>query len=99
MSLGKKFSICGDAWIPGNVNFRLSSLVLNMQNLTVAKLIDANDRTWKQRIINITFSKAAAVNIFRILLAQEAHDDFLVWGREPSGVFSVCSAYKLLKRN
>ncbi|MBA0660675.1 hypothetical protein Goklo_012652 [Gossypium klotzschianum] len=29
----------------------------------------------------------------------EAHEDFLVWGGEPSGVFSVCSAYKLLQKN
>ncbi|MBA0865196.1 hypothetical protein Goshw_009947 [Gossypium schwendimanii] len=65
----------------------------------VLELIDSNECIWKQGLINDTFLQSDAVNILQILLAQEAHEDFLVWGEERSGEFSVCSAYKLLQKN
>lgn len=46
-----------------------------------------------------TFLQSDAVNILQISLAQEAHEDFLVWSGETSEEFLVRSAYKLLQKN
>lgn len=54
------------------------------------------ERKWKQELIYNTFSATNATQILHIPLAAEAHDDWLVWGDESSGEFSVKSAYKLL---
>ncbi|KAG8488697.1 hypothetical protein CXB51_016664 [Gossypium anomalum] len=48
-------------------------------------------------LIKNTFSEEDAGKILRIPLARAPHDDFLVWGGEASGEFSVCNAYKLLQ--
>lgn len=53
---------------------------------------------WVQRLYWAnTFLEGDAEKILCIPLAQEPHDDFLVWSGESSGKFSVRSAYKLLQ--
>lgn len=78
MGSGNKISICDDEWVSRNANFRLSTHVFNLKNLMVSVLIDVNERIWKQKLINNTFSQTDVANILRILLAEEAHDDLLV---------------------
>ncbi|KAA3453822.1 Ribonuclease H-like superfamily protein [Gossypium australe] len=94
---GINISINDDAWVPDAINFRLSSVVNSMRDLKVNALIDNTERIWKMELIKNTFSEEDAGKILRIPLARAPHDDFLVWGGEASGEFSVCSAYKLLQ--
>lgn len=49
-----------------------------------------------KEVIHNTFLVEDVEHILRILLARVAHNDELVWSREPSGEFIVKSAYKLL---
>lgn len=70
-----------------------------MQLSLVSELIDANNREWKREVVLNTFCKEDADRILSILLAQEAHEDQLVWQGEPSGEFLVHSAYKILQSN
>lgn len=46
-----------------------------------------------------TFTEADAERILRIPLARSPHEDFLIWGGENSGEFTVRSAYQLLQRS
>ncbi|KAH1097522.1 hypothetical protein J1N35_014443 [Gossypium stocksii] len=48
-------------------------------------------------MINNTFQEVEAALILRIPFAQEPHADFLAWNGEPSGEYTVRSAYKLLQ--
>ncbi|KAG8498641.1 hypothetical protein CXB51_005174 [Gossypium anomalum] len=94
---GTNISVINDAWIPVARNFRLSSVVNNLDDFKVAELIDNNVRKWKRELIANTFSEEVAGKILSIPLAEDPHDDFLAWSREPSRKYSVRSAYKLLQ--
>lgn len=75
------------------------TLVVNIEAnsvSTVADLVDANMRSWKEDLIRSTFTSDIANRILMILLAKEPHEDFAIWKGEPFGDFSVRSAYKLL---
>lgn len=63
----------------------------------VAELINNNVREWNRELIVNTFPEEAAGKILGIPLAREPHEDFQAWSGEPSGEFSVRSAYKLLQ--
>ncbi|KAG8479873.1 hypothetical protein CXB51_029532 [Gossypium anomalum] len=94
---GKSISVFNDVWIPDSSNFRLSSVGINSGDYKVAELINNYNRKWnRERIVN-TFPKEVAEKIFGIPLVREPHDDFQVWSGEPSGEYSVRSAYKLLQ--
>lgn len=96
---GTGLNICinHDAWILEAPNFRLSTVVNTMSDSKVFDLIDSSNRLWKNELIHNTFSEEDAARILRIPLAQTPHDDFLTWGAESSGEFSVRSDYKLLQ--
>lgn len=94
---GQNIFINDSAWIPNAPNFRLSTEVSSLQNKTVDLLIETNSRRWKSQFVRDTFPEEDAAWILRIPLAQSAQDDMLVWRAEPSGMFSVRSAYKLLQ--
>ncbi|MBA0875744.1 hypothetical protein Goshw_004076 [Gossypium schwendimanii] len=96
--MGTNISIT-DAWIPDSVNFRLSSEINSLHVSNVEELIDSNNKSWKVELINNTFTEEDAARILRIPLAQTPHEDFLFWGGEMSGEFTVRSAYKLLQRS
>lgn len=64
----------------------------------VSNLIEEENRTWKVDIIFNTFNANIAKKKLLIPVARSVHDDFQVWGREPSGNFSVGNAYKLLQK-
>lgn len=82
----------------------LEMLILNCQeknfnhsNLKVTDLIVADTPKWKRAVIESTFSGSDAANILKIPLSFKAHPDYLVWGCESSGEFSICSSYKILQ--
>lgn len=93
---GERISIVNDSWTPGTAHHLVE---LNMERNMVSKvadLIEANSRTWKERLIRDTFSSEVASHILKIPLAEIPHVDFVVWKGETSKEFSVRSAYKLL---
>ncbi|MBA0845285.1 hypothetical protein Goarm_000072 [Gossypium armourianum] len=69
-----------------------------MRDAKVDELIDSHNRSWKKELITSTFSEDDAARILRIPLAQSPHEDFLVWGGEQSGEFTVRNAYQLLQK-
>lgn len=53
---------------------------------------------WFQKLSSAkSFPEEVAEKILRIPLAEEPHDDFWAWSGEPSGEYTVRSAYKLLQ--
>ncbi|MBA0818390.1 hypothetical protein Gohar_022421 [Gossypium harknessii] len=90
-------SVMNDAWIPDLSPTRLSSLVYNMSDAKVAELINTNSRLWRKELIESTFPEEIADRILRIPLAINPHDDLLAWSDEPSGEYTVRSAYKVLQ--
>ncbi|KAA3477623.1 reverse transcriptase [Gossypium australe] len=97
MGMGSAISVLHDIWIPDLINPKLSSHANNLSDCKVADLIDESSRRWKSELIESTFPEYVAEKISRIPLAVESHDDRLAWRGEPSGEFTICSAYKLLQ--
>lgn len=86
-----------DAWLPDSPNHMITTVTPNLQYNKVSDLIGNEQRGWKADIITNTFTVEDAQRILSIPLAKEAHDDFLAWGVEGLGDYSVRSAYKLLQ--
>ncbi|MFQ6647961.1 hypothetical protein Gotur_021788 [Gossypium turneri] len=96
--VGEKISIFMHTWLPGSNYYRLNHNSSNTNMSAVVELIDNVNRDWNKELIINTFSAADVARILQIPLATERHDDIVVWRGEPSGEFSVRSAYKLLHR-
>ncbi|KAG8496152.1 hypothetical protein CXB51_009143 [Gossypium anomalum] len=94
---GTNISIRNDIWIPDFRSLRLSSINVDLRVDSVAELINNNENNWNRDLIVNTFPKEVAELILRIPLAMEPHSDLLAWTGEPSGEYTVQSAYKLLQ--
>ncbi|KAH1097779.1 hypothetical protein J1N35_014700 [Gossypium stocksii] len=92
---GDGISVWQDRWIQGQITDNRSGQNDSIE--LVSDLINASTRTWKTELINTTFSAEVAQQILEIPPSETPCDDFQVWRGEPSGIFSVRSAYKLLK--
>ncbi|KAH1098996.1 hypothetical protein J1N35_015917 [Gossypium stocksii] len=92
-----EISIWNDYWILGGDVVGWQNREGNGDLRLVSDLIDNSTRTWKREIVNNTFPTEIARKILQIPLAEAEHEDFRVWKEEPSRVFSVRSAYKLLQ--
>ncbi|MBA0838104.1 hypothetical protein Goarm_010200, partial [Gossypium armourianum] len=81
-----------------SVSYRINEPVSNDSLVWVVDLIDSQNREWKVDLIKAAFSEAVSPKILPIPLAQEVHDNVLVWRGESSREFTVRSAYKLLHK-
>ncbi|KAH1106865.1 hypothetical protein J1N35_010633 [Gossypium stocksii] len=82
---------------PTKVLEPMASQHYSFKDFKVVELIDSNERKWKRELINNTFPEVEAKKILSISLPKEPHADILTWSREPSGEYSIRSAYKLLQ--
>lgn len=96
---GEKVSILDDIWILKPINDKIREVNLIGNVSKVSDLIEPEVRQWRIDLIRRIFPMNIASTIELIPLAKTAHEDILVWWGEPSGVFSVRSAYKLLQNN
>ncbi|KAA3455658.1 Ribonuclease H-like superfamily protein [Gossypium australe] len=94
---GEHILINEDAWLPGAANYRICYPILNTDITTVASLIDSNNRKWREELIRNTFEANDADRILQIPLALDEHADMVIWRGEPSGKFTIRSAYRLLQ--
>ncbi|KAG8501065.1 hypothetical protein CXB51_003131 [Gossypium anomalum] len=90
-------SIWDDSWIQGIDKVKGHNKLENEELQSVSDLIDFSNKKWKMNLIYNTFPVEIAQKILQIPLADTAHEDIEVWKGEPSGEFSVRSAYKLLQ--
>ena len=60
---------------------------------TLDELIDPNTRTWDEELIRSIFLPVDSERILRIPLSEHLTDDFGVWHKTKSFVFTVGSAY------
>ncbi|KAH1096514.1 hypothetical protein J1N35_013435 [Gossypium stocksii] len=94
---GDGISVWRDKWIQGQITDRRNGQNNSIE--LVSDLIDDSTRTWKTNLITSTFLAYIAQQILQIPLSETPYDDFQVWSKEPSGIFSVRSAYKLLQED
>ncbi|KAG8499975.1 hypothetical protein CXB51_006428 [Gossypium anomalum] len=97
---GDQISIHDDVWLMGAENYKVYGAINDSRITKVSELINHSSRSWNEILIRNTFVIGSVVEkILRIHLAVKEHEDLIVWRGEPTGVFSVRSAYKLLLEN
>lgn len=62
----------------------------------VSELIDCTSATWRRDIIQQVFLPTDAAAILSISLCTRNMEDYLSWNFEKNGIFTVCSAYRML---
>lgn len=63
MGKGDCILVNEDLWTLGNLNFKITSLVVNSQIVKVAYLFAVNERKWNKEVIEATFSVTDAAHI------------------------------------
>lgn len=93
---GEKVNIWLDPWIPHSANRRpVTPRGHNVFN-RVCDLIDPNTGTWDVQLVKEMFWEEDA----RLILTVQVHveyDDKLAWHHDTKGIFSVKSAYHVLR--
>ncbi|KAK5846604.1 hypothetical protein PVK06_002898 [Gossypium arboreum] len=96
---GDSISDWTDLWVSDSNEDRIQNVHNNKNIVLVSDLIDEVNRSWKAELIANTFPVNIARRIMQIPLVRSAHDDLQVWKGEPSGNFSVRSAYILMQKS
>jgi hypothetical protein len=74
---------------------KASSNLTNSRVRRVADLINQENHTWKEDMVQEIFLEHVAKEILNIRLPSFEVEDSVAWSLEKNGVFSVRSAYRL----
>ena len=92
---GKTIRIIKDNWIQSATTIK--SAVHLPENLKVRSLIDEVAGRWNEDIVRSYFSEDDAEKILQIPLCYTSCEDFPSWPHTKSGIYTVKSAYSLIR--
>jgi hypothetical protein len=92
---GAMVKIWRDNWLPRADNMKLSGMRGRCRLKWVSQLIDPETCTWDEAVIRRYCLQHDVDAILQIKLPRRRTEDFVAWLPEPTGVFSVRSAYRL----
>ncbi|GJN13484.1 hypothetical protein PR202_gb00193 [Eleusine coracana subsp. coracana] len=93
---GQRVNIWLDPWIPNTATRRLvTPRVQNALN-RACDLLDPITGKWDEQLVRDIFWEMDANLILSIPVRME-HDDYIAWHHDPKGLFTVKSAYHVLK--
>jgi hypothetical protein len=90
-------NIWQDKWIPGILGSQLRVRLPGVMASTVDDLFQGDTRSWDADLVRQSFINLDAKDIPKIQPSQTMDEDVVAWAHERSGIFSVRSAYRLLK--
>ena len=98
IGFGFSVQVWGDNWLPNPGCPKIITPMTEGCGInTVGDLIDQENRTWKEELIDRTFYDFEASTIKSIPLCQSLQEDVLIWPFNPGGVYSVKSGYRFLQ--
>lgn len=97
IGLGSMVDIWNDNWLPGIQSLKPRVRLLGVELNKVEELLDGEQRVWKEDLVRQSFIGIDVEEILKIKPSQTMDEDVLAWAPERSGVYSVRSAYRLLK--
>ncbi|KAG6661744.1 hypothetical protein CIPAW_03G196400 [Carya illinoinensis] len=91
---GRSIRVWKDKWVPIPSTFQIQTpnKILDC-NTTVSELIDGENKTWKQELVQAIFSQEEAKSICSIPISVKGMGDKIIWGLSKKGIFTVKSAY------
>lgn len=90
-------SIWQENWIPGLQSLRPVVRLQTASAEMVNDLFIPGTRVWDERVVRRSFISLEANEVLNIKPGQFLENDILAWAFERHGIYSVRSAYKLLK--
>lgn len=95
---GLSINIWGDRWIPIPSTYRIHSppKVISPCS-TVQELFDGEMRGWNQSLLSSIFTEEEIAAVISIPIRQTDQPDVQIWRCTNNGLFSVKSAYHLVK--
>ncbi len=98
MGTGEKIKIWKDPWLPCPTSYRVISPVHGTdENATVETLIDGELKCWKNAELECLFMPRDVEAIKQIPLSRRRPSDLLNWTGTKNGIFTIKSAYNLLR--
>ncbi|GJN37087.1 hypothetical protein PR202_gb26009 [Eleusine coracana subsp. coracana] len=94
---GVSVDVWNDHWIPSNVSMKPIGRLDTASANTVADLIKQREREWDVDKLKENFTPLDIDGILKIKLSNNLMEDIRAWAYEKNGVYSVRSAYRLLK--
>ncbi|CAN1171739.1 Uncharacterized mitochondrial protein AtMg00310 [Linum perenne] len=94
---GKNTDFFSDPWIPSFPGFRLTPEP-GIQ-LLAEGVMDRDSRSWDATTVRSFCSPTETEAILRVPIGPSNFDDFWPWSADPTGRFSVRSAYHVLRSN
>ena len=94
---GNSINIWRDNWIPG---LRTMKPLIQPDNATVQQvdeLFVQGTRMWNEQLVRQSFTAIDSEEILKIKPGLRMGEDTLAWNFEKSGMYTVRSAYRLLK--
>jgi hypothetical protein len=91
------FNVWQEKWIPG---LRSMSPLVRLPTTNVEMVQDLfvpGTRVWDERIVRNSFMALEAAEVLKIKPSSRLQEDVTAWALERNGVYSVKSAYRLLK--
>lgn len=93
---GQNVNVFGEIWTANRVVIKEEDTHHSNPFLCVADLFLASTKSWNGVLINQLFPKETPDQAIRTPLFTLVLDDTRMWWSETSGVYSVCSAYRLI---
>ena len=95
---GKPTRILEDKWLPNPSTYRVQSPpTLLKATTTVSQLFDESGQSWKYSLLDQLFTAEESSLIKTIPISTTNQEDRLIWRDIGKGLFSVKSAYNILK--
>jgi hypothetical protein len=94
---GSSVNIWQDKWIPGIQGSQPRVRLPGVMASTVDDLFQGDTRSWDADLVRQSFISLDAEDILKIQSSQTMDEDVVAWAHERNGIFSVRSAYRLLK--
>lgn len=96
---GESIDIWKDPWVPTVPGFKVQPQHSdNDKPQLVSELIDQNGPKWREEVIEEYFNPQDAREIWKIPIPQHDNADILRWHYTKNGLFSVRSAYHVVKQ-
>jgi ribonuclease HI len=92
---GNKVNIWRDNWLPRDYNLKVSQGKTRTRIRRVNQLLAPDGKSWNEALVRDVCYSSDVDWILDMKLPINQCNDFLAWHYEPSGLFSVKSAYRL----
>jgi hypothetical protein len=95
---GEVVDIWNDNWLPGIQSLKPRVRLPGVEVNKMAELFEDNGRNWNEGLIRQAFIGIDADEIIKIKPSRTMDEDVLAWAPEKTGMYSVRSAYRMLKK-